>query len=47
MQIVQPMCSEIRVINSTYACVWTFAMMKRDSFVYQGKKKGAVLGHVS
>lgn len=38
--------SEMRYINSTYACVLNFGMTNRDSFVYQGKK-GAVLGHVN
>lgn len=38
--------SEIRFFTSTYVCVLTFAMMKRDSLVYHGKKD-AVLGHVS
>lgn len=38
--------SDVMFINSTYACVLTFVMIKRDSFVYQGRK-GAVPGHVS
>lgn len=38
--------SEMMFINSTCACVLTFAMIKRDSFVCQGEK-GAVLGRVS
>lgn len=38
--------AEMMFINSTYACVLTFAMIKRQ-LCLPGEKKSPVLGHVS